>query len=279
VVKAIAQLWEEKREAPATLVEIALRAGVSLREAATVALLVEREPWIRGFASFDSNPAKWQVGGSEEVWNYRECGDWDDYVRIRVELTPPHYDQFGQPDPVKPFENPVSFVDSHEDAAASDGTEPASPAATGRKGKAKSKAPFQYDVAVSFAGEQRTFVAEVVEAMKAKGIRVFYDYDEQHELWGKDLIDHLDKVYRKNARYCVVFASADYQRKHWTSHERKSAQAREFKQRRSEYVLPIRMDDTDIPGLLDTKGYIDGRRTTPEKIAEALYKKLQTPRR
>jgi hypothetical protein len=67
-------------------------------------------------------------------------------------------------------------------------------------------------------------------------------------------------VYRKLARYCVLFASADYARKVWTNHERRSAQARALRER-SEYVLPARFDDTEIPGLSSTVGYIDLRRS------------------
>jgi hypothetical protein len=48
-----------------------------------------------------------------------------------------------------------------------------------------------------------------------------------------------------------VFISSHYARKLWTNHERKSAQARAFKER-SEYLFPARFDDTDVPGILST---------------------------
>jgi hypothetical protein len=58
-------------------------------------------------------------------------------------------------------------------------------------------------------------------------------------------------VYANRARFTVVFISSHYARKLWTNHERKSAQARAFKER-SEYLLPARFDDTDVPGILST---------------------------
>src|SRR5207244_3233712 len=110
---------------------------------------------------------------------------------------------------------------------------------------------YDYDVTLSFAGEDRAYVEQVAAALYALGIRVFYDRYEQVDLWGKDLYTHLDDVYRKRARYCVVFISRHYGEKLWPNHERKSAQARAFEET-SEYILPIRFDATEVPGMLPT---------------------------
>ncbi len=131
----------------------------------------------------------------------------------------------------------------------------------------------QYDVCLSFAGEQREYVQKVAAALRERGIRVFYDDFEQVSLWGKDLYEHLDWVYRKAARYCVLFVSADYARKVWTSHERRSAQARALEEN-TEYVLPARFDSTEIPGLRPTVGYVDLSSITPEELAERIVAKL-----
>ena len=132
---------------------------------------------------------------------------------------------------------------------------------------------FAYDVALSFAGEQRGYVEQVANALRSRGIRPFYDDYEQVYLWGKDLYEHLDWIYQKAARYCVLFASADYARKVWTTHERRSAQARAL-QSGEEYVLPARFDDTEIPGLRSTVGYIDVRSMSATKLADLIAKKL-----
>jgi hypothetical protein len=90
---------------------------------------------------------------------------------------------------------------------------------------------------------------------------------------GKDLYEHLDWIYQKAARYCVLFASADYARKVWTTHERRSAQARALLSA-EEYVLPARFDDTEIPGLRSTVGYIDVRSMSATKLADLIAQKL-----
>ena len=50
---------------------------------------------------------------------------------------------------------------------------------------------FIYDVALSFAGEDRKYVEEVASFLKKNKIAVFYDYFEEENLWGKNLISYL----------------------------------------------------------------------------------------
>ena len=47
----------------------------------------------------------------------------------------------------------------------------------------------RWDVALSFAGAQREYVERVAAALKARGVRCFYDADEQVRLWGKNLAE------------------------------------------------------------------------------------------
>lgn len=42
----------------------------------------------------------------------------------------------------------------------------------------------RWDVALSFAGTEREYVGQVAQALKARGVRCFYDADEQVRLWG-----------------------------------------------------------------------------------------------
>ncbi|NPU93781.1 MAG: TIR domain-containing protein [Gammaproteobacteria bacterium] len=132
---------------------------------------------------------------------------------------------------------------------------------------------FEYDVCLSFAGEDRRFVNEVASLAKSAGIRVFYDLYEEADLWGKDLYEHLDEVYKNSAQYCVMFISSYYAKKLWTNHERKSAQERAFKEN-SDYILPARFDDTVVPGLRDTVGYIDLRGKTPAELVDIIAIKI-----
>ena len=131
----------------------------------------------------------------------------------------------------------------------------------------------KYDVALSFAAEDREYAKALRDLLTAGGYEPFYDEDELADLWGKNLYDYLSEVYNARARYCVIFLSQHYERKLWTHHERQMAQARAFQENR-EYILPVRLDDTEIPGIPPTIGYLDLRSMTIEDVYEALVMKL-----
>jgi hypothetical protein len=137
----------------------------------------------------------------------------------------------------------------------------------------RKKGQFDYDVCLSFAGEDRDYVHETAEVLRNKGIRVFYDEYEEVELWGKDLYAHLHEVYSKFARYCVIFISKHYANKLWTNHERRAAQARAF-QESNEYILPARFDDTPVPGLPETIAYVGLQDRSAKDFAELIAEKL-----
>lgn len=134
---------------------------------------------------------------------------------------------------------------------------------------------FAYDIALSFAGEDRDYVEQVAAILRQEGIRVFYDKYEQVRLWGKDLYMHLTQVYQNEARYTVMFISEHYAKKLWTNRERESAQARAFTENR-EYILPARFDDTVVPGMLSTTGYISLRNTSPRELVDLILEKLSS---
>lgn len=114
---------------------------------------------------------------------------------------------------------------------------------------------YEYDVCLSFAGEDRLIVRRVARELVGRGWRVFYDDDEQAKLWGKDLYSYLEHIYSNAARYCIPFLSKHYARKRWTTHERRAAQERAFRQNR-EYILPVRLDSTRVPGIMRTTGFM-----------------------
>lgn len=134
--------------------------------------------------------------------------------------------------------------------------------------------PKPYDIALSFAGENRSIADEVARELRAAGIRVFYDIFEQVSLLGKDLAAHFAEIYRKQARYCAMFVSAYYVSKAWPTLERQHAQARALAEKR-EYILPIRLDGSEVPGLSPTIGYLDARNLSPKAIAQTLAQKVR----
>lgn len=137
---------------------------------------------------------------------------------------------------------------------------------------------YKYDVALSFAGEQRMYVEKVASSLKRLGVSCFYDNDNQVDLWGKNLIQYLSDIYINQSKYCVIFISKEYCEKNWTIFESEAAEERNFFshdfERYQQYILPVRFDNSEIPGLRSSWGYIDGTKVSPEELAEKIAQKV-----
>ena len=48
-----------------------------------------------------------------------------------------------------------------------------------------------YEVALSFAGEDRAFAEAVTEGLREAGVEVFYGSFYAEELWGEDLLEEI----------------------------------------------------------------------------------------
>lgn len=72
----------------------------------------------------------------------------------------------------------------------------------------------------------------------------------------------------------MIFVSKEYAKRVWTNHERQSAQARALNEKGNEYILPIKVDDTELIGMPPTMGYVSLSKGI-DSIADVLVKKLQ----
>jgi hypothetical protein len=91
-----------------------------------------------------------------------------------------------------------------------------------------------------------------------------------------DLPSRLKVAYQDEARHCVMFISKAYVEKDWTNFERKAAIMRAIRER-SGYILPLRLDDSEVPGLPDGLGYVDLREITLHDAFDLLCKKIGSP--
>jgi hypothetical protein len=121
----------------------------------------------------------------------------------------------------------------------------------------------KWDVAISYAGEDAAIVDPIVRRLKLEGLRVFYaKWDEiRSYLWGKDLVTELPRIYQEESAYRIVFVSEAYAGSVWTRLELRNSLARALEN--DEYIKPIRLDDTKLPGLSSTVSYLDARPGNP----------------
>lgn len=112
-----------------------------------------------------------------------------------------------------------------------------------------------YDVALSFAGEDRPYAEALRNCLEDLGHSVFYDFAEQHRIIGNDLEAYLKPIYESNSRYVVAILGKTYGYKRWTLFESTNYMHR-F---REGQVLPIwekgtpasAFDETRSRGALD----------------------------
>jgi hypothetical protein len=135
---------------------------------------------------------------------------------------------------------------------------------------------FKYDLAISFAGEQRSIAEDLARRLDAAGYAVFYDRFEEAELWGRDLTTTLGQVYSRDAKYCLVLLSNEYVAKAWTNLERQNALSR-FIRDRGGYVLCVKLDPVELPGLPDVVAYVNFEGHGEDGIFRLLLAKLGTP--
>ena len=131
----------------------------------------------------------------------------------------------------------------------------------------------QYEVALSFAGEQRTYVEQVAITLQTRGISVYYDDFEKIILWGKDMTEELQSVYEHRSDHVVIFISKEWVEKAWPRHERRATLSRAV-QEREEYVLPVRFDDTPVPGLPGSINYLQAKDYSSAELATHIAEKL-----
>lgn len=138
-----------------------------------------------------------------------------------------------------------------------------------------SKDGYVYDVAISFAGADRPVAEHIARRLKAAGLRVFYDRDEQHLLLGEDLAALLHNTYYADSRFAVVVISRAFLASKWAGNWELKAVLARMQQQHSGYVLPYVMEDVPVPGLSPTLGYVAAIDFTAEEFAELVVRKFR----
>lgn len=140
------------------------------------------------------------------------------------------------------------------------------------------KKTYNYDYAISFAGEKREYAEDLAQELKNIGLTVFYDHDHVAEILGVDVGRYLEPFYASDSQYIVVFLDEFYPRKLWTSFE-----TEKFIHRFGDNaVIPVVFDDfqIDSTSIYYLKGHYDFKTTEDadtqiKELAEMLLKKAE----
>lgn len=136
-------------------------------------------------------------------------------------------------------------------------------------------ADIRFRVALSFPGEQRTYVSQVAHNLQSRLGKdsVFYDYDYQAHLARPNLDVLLQNIYRRQSELLVVFVCEKYSEKEWCGLEWRAIRDL-IKSKKDDQVMFIRFDGANLDGLFSIDGYIDGRSHTPEQVGELILQRL-----
>lgn len=132
-----------------------------------------------------------------------------------------------------------------------------------------------FDVALSFPGEVRAYVEQVVpELERLLGPNsYFYDNNYISQLARPSLDTFLQKIYREQSKLVVVFIGADYERKNWCGVEFRAIRDL-IAEREHNRIMFVRVDDGKVEGVFLTDGYIDARRHNPAEVAGFIYERV-----
>ncbi|MGW7041909.1 TIR domain-containing protein [Streptomyces avermitilis] len=70
-----------------------------------------------------------------------------------------------------------------------------------------------YDVALSYASEERAYVESLFTVLAQLGYAVFYDFNEQDRLLGAQVDNFLEAIFTRESRFVVVVLSNDFGRR------------------------------------------------------------------
>lgn len=135
----------------------------------------------------------------------------------------------------------------------------------------------KYDVYISYTRVDTFFVQELASHLVSRGISLLYDITNLSANFS--FADTLAKAIR-NSKFFILVMSPSYFKSEWAKLELELAMTSELESNKLK-ILPILIEDCELPPLLKSKAYLDlrSKRVTKQNIAELLevIEKQQTP--
>ena len=104
---------------------------------------------------------------------------------------------------------------------------------------------YEYDVALSFAGENRELAKHIANQLQELDVPVFYDEAFEANFLGKAWTKKFKEIFANESRYVVVLLDKHHADKIWPTFEREHFAPRVA----DEHVIPIYLDDTKFVGI------------------------------
>jgi hypothetical protein len=102
-----------------------------------------------------------------------------------------------------------------------------------------------FDVAISFAGENRELAREIASRLSELDVAVFFDENFEVAYLGRRLGDEFERVFSTGSRFVLCLLDKFHREKIWPTFERDTFLRRIAAQE----VIPIYLDKTNFPGV------------------------------
>lgn len=112
---------------------------------------------------------------------------------------------------------------------------------------------YNYDIAISFADENRDEAAVLKNELTREGLKVYYYPDNRVDDLGHDLLERLSNVFSTEARFAILLDSEHYYKedKLYTKKELEAIQRRMEMEPDIVYLLPVKLDMVNAPEPFD----------------------------
>lgn len=128
----------------------------------------------------------------------------------------------------------------------------------------------RFKIALSFPGEYRSFVEDIVDNLTEYFLpeEILYDLFYQYEFSRGNLDTYLQDLYKNDSELIIVFYGFEYNVKPWCGLEYRSIRTFLNKPDNKDFVMFIKCDEGSPSGFFESiDGFIEAFRYEPEQIA------------
>jgi hypothetical protein len=109
----------------------------------------------------------------------------------------------------------------------------------------KDQRQFDYDFAISFAGENRDLAKSIADQLETLDTTVFFDEYFETNFLGKAWSKEFKRIFAEASRLVICLLDSNHLNKIWPTFERECFQPRV----EEEAVIPVYLDDASFPGI------------------------------
>lgn len=104
---------------------------------------------------------------------------------------------------------------------------------------------YKWEVAISFAGENRDLARYISDQLEELDVAVFYDENFESNYLGKAWSKEFERIFKDDSRLVLCLLDKNHKEKIWPTFERQVFVGRVDR----EEVIPVYLDDTNFPGI------------------------------